>query len=161
MILHRAHFVTKSGLVPGLVKQLKAWDVFLSLCSEPSQRLVALRGVPTGMNHGAKCRHSACAANSIRTSLPSQRGVLYGTAPEKSLRPVLEGNLLCSSCQRHKHAEGVLSSISVYQGNFRRVYVAKVNVNSLVISKVSFINPFWKCFSLFHHSVWCLVCLAF
>lgn len=82
MILHRAHFVTKSGLVPGLIKQLRVWDVFLSLCSEPSQRLVALRGVPAGMNHGAKCRHSACAANSIRTSLPSQRGSVRDSSRE-------------------------------------------------------------------------------
>lgn len=88
-------------------------------------------------------------------------GVLYRTAREQSLHSVLKENPLCSSCQRHKHAETALRSISVFQGNFRRVYVAKVNVNSLPISKVSFINPFWKWFFLFLHSVWCLVCLGF
>lgn len=84
-----------------------------------------------------------------------------GFAREGSLRPVLKGNPLCSSCQGHKHAETALRSVSVFQGNSRRVCGAKVNVNSLAISRVSFINPFGKWFFLFLRSVWCSVCLGF
>lgn len=43
-----------------------------------------------------------------------------------------------------ERAKTVLGRISLFQGNSRRVYVAKVNGNSRAISRVSLLNPFRK-----------------
>lgn len=70
--------------------------------------------------------------------------VLYGTAREESLHLLLKQNPFCSSCQMQERAKTVLGRISLFQGNSRRFYVAKVNGNSLAISRVSLLNPFRK-----------------